>query len=93
MSWPSVRSRASLPNSFRKIELIAPEEISRATSQIAEAAYGITKEDLARSVCEIFGFERATEGMLAIVDNVISKMLDDGNLNMQGKFIVVETNI
>ena len=84
-----VRSRSSLPNLSRRLDLIAPEEIALATSNVTESSYGIGRENLAKQVCEVFGFARVTEGMTAVVDNVIAQMLADGRLVSQGPFLAL----
>ena len=87
-----VRSRSSLPDLSRRLELVAPEEIALAASHVTEAAYGMAKEELAKGVCELFGFARVTEQMLVVVDRVISQMLADGRLVTQGDFLTVPAN-
>ena len=84
-----VRSRSSLPNPSRRLELVAPEEIALAASHLTQSAYGMGREELAKKVCDLFGFARVTEGMTEIVDKVISQMLADGRLVAQGDFLAV----
>jgi very-short-patch-repair endonuclease len=85
----SVRSRASLPPSSRKLELVPPEEIGLAVILIAKESYGITRQELTNAVCELFGFTRITEGMLQVVDGIIEQLLGKGSLIKQGEFLAI----
>jgi very-short-patch-repair endonuclease len=88
----SIRTRALLPPSSRKLDLIPPEEIRLASILITESACGITKQELAGAVCELFGFARTTEGMVQVVDVVISELITRGSLVQQGEFLSVGKN-
>jgi very-short-patch-repair endonuclease len=86
---PHIRSREPLPVSSRQLEMIAPEEIALAALSLTKSSYGIGRQELSRGVCELFGFARVTEGMISVVDKVISRMLADGRLVAQGDLLEV----
>jgi len=50
-----IRSRASLPSSSRRLDLIAPEEIALAASNIAESAYGMGRMSSPRRSARLLG--------------------------------------
>ena len=83
------RTRDGLPNVSRKIELIAPEEIELVIKSVVESTYGIKQEEIASSVCKVFGFGRASAGMKEHVDQIIEKMLSQTKLVRQRDFVVI----
>ena len=52
----TVRDRGELPNTSRKLELIAPEEIQEAIKLIVSESLGIERKDLSHETCKLFGF-------------------------------------
>jgi len=85
---PIVRDRSNLPNSSRKIEFIAPEEVAAALIEVATMSHGISHEDIVTEACRLFGFARTTEAMLQYIEPIKKKLLRDGHLIEQGGFLV-----
>ena len=85
----TVRDRGELPNSSRKIELIAPEEIEVAIKQAVSDAFGIERADLALEVPKLFGIKRATAKIQQGVDKVVERLIEDGQLILQGDSLVI----
>ena len=92
MELLKIRSRLPLPNSSRKIQLIPPEEIALAIIEIIKASYGINRDMIPPEVCELFGFKRTTNDMIAYVDNLINKLLNEGKIIKNGKFLNLPRN-
>jgi hypothetical protein len=63
MDQPLVRNRSQLPATSKRLQIIAPEEISLAIKQVVTEAIAITEEDAANLVAKRFGFSRMTEEM------------------------------
>jgi very-short-patch-repair endonuclease len=87
MKQPKLRSRSGLPNASRKIRLIAPEEIELAISKVVTSSYGIQRDMIPNEVCELFGFKRTTSDMNAVVDHIVMKLLNDGRILEDGRYI------
>ena len=85
----TVRDRSELPNTSRKLELIAPEEIEVAIKQVVSAAFGIEREELVREVPKLFGIKRATANIQQGVDIVVERLIKDGKLIWQGDSLVI----
>ena len=83
-----VRDRSKLPNTSRKLELIAPEEIQEAIKLIVSESYGIEQNDLAHETCRLFGFKRVTPEMKQRVKSAINEMIKRGDLIEKGESLV-----
>jgi very-short-patch-repair endonuclease len=84
-----LRSRETLPDASRKLELIAPEEIAEAIEFVVKSSYGIERDAISPEVCQIFGFQRTTEGMSKIVNREIGKMISGRRLIEQGDYLTL----
>jgi len=80
MTTPPLRNRADLDGASRKLSLIAPEEIALAVQRVLEDAYGMSLEDLPRSVSRILGFERLTQEMKDHLDGQITALANEGKV-------------
>ena len=76
----TVRDRGELPNTSRKLELIASEEIQEAIKLIVSESLGIERKDLSHETCKLFGFKKVNEGMRQGVESVINEMVEHGKL-------------
>ena len=85
----TVRDRSELPNTSRKIEFIAPEEIEMAIKQVVSVAFGIEREELAREACKFFGFKSVSEDMRRSVDKVVEELIEKRQLIWQGDSLVI----
>ncbi len=85
-----VRDRSELPNTSRKLELIAPEEIQTAVKQLVSDAFGIEQDDLAREVCKLFGFKTVSANMRQKVNQIVNEMIEHGHLKQQGSSLLLD---
>ena len=76
----TVRDRSELPNTSRKWELIAPEEIEMSIRLVVSEAYGIDQDDLPHETCRLFGFKKVNSYMQDEVGSIIDKMVVHGKL-------------
>lgn len=69
-----LRSRSSLPNASRRLELIPPQEIELAIGQVIKSSYGMGQDEIPVEVARLFGFQRVTDRMRSIIESVMRKM-------------------
>jgi len=79
---PRVRDRSSLPDPFRKLERVAPEEIAEAVLAVGRASLGIDLHDVPVAVCRLLGFARTSEEMTEVVVSVTKKLASTGMLQI-----------
>jgi len=90
MGHPKLRSRVLIPSSYRKMELIAPEEIELAIQEVIKASYGIGMDELPGEVCRLFGFQRVTESMTSSVEKAVRRLLKEGEILEQGAYLALQ---
>ena len=84
-----VRDRCELPNTSRKLEFIAPEEIETAIKLIVSESYGIDRDDLLHTTCRLFGFKKVNGDMRQEVEVVINEMVERGELTDKAGSLVL----
>ncbi len=89
MTEPTLRDRSKLPVSFKKIELVAPEELAMAVRRVVVASYGIAFDDITAAAVKLLGFARVNSDMRSRVEPIISQMVTDGTLARQGDVLLV----
>ena len=87
----TVRDRGELPNTSRKLELIAPEEIQEAIKLIVSETCGIEQDDLPRATCRLFGFKKVNWDMQGEIEGIIYKMIEHGELTDKAGSLVLTT--
>lgn len=92
MKQPKLRSRASLPDASRRLNLIAPEEVALAVKDVALSSFGIQRDAIPNEVCSLLGFKRVTNHMRTCVECTIRNLVKDGALVIQGDYLVVSRN-
>ncbi|RYG45267.1 DUF3320 domain-containing protein, partial [bacterium] len=70
-----VRSRAALPASFKRLELVAPEEIAAALVRVVTSSFGIEPAEAFTLTAKTLGFDRTTSGMAARMQTVLETAL------------------
>lgn len=85
---PVVRDRSVLPASARKIDLIPPEEISLAITQVVSDSFGMTPEEIPSAASRLLGFARVSEDMRSRIEAHIRKMVKDGQLAEHGNHLI-----
>lgn len=86
----TVRDRGELPNTSRKLELIAPEEIHEAIKLIVSESLGIERKDLPKETCKLFGFKKVNESMQRDVEVKINEMIEHGELTDRAGSLVLD---
>lgn len=84
-----VRDRSDLPNASRKLELVAPEELSEAVVAVVRSAFGINLTDIPQAVCRLLGFGRTSEDMAALIDSLVRKLSNAGTLLVSGGHVTL----
>jgi len=73
MRTPIVRDRSKLPPAYKKLSLIAPEEIHEAIRQVVAASISITEEEAIALVAKSLGFARVTDEMRQTLSEAIGQ--------------------
>jgi hypothetical protein len=89
MTTPPVRDRSDLPQSAKKIEYVAPEEIHAAIEQAIRESYGVANDEVPIRACRLLGFFRVTDKMRAAVDKDRDALIDCGRLILKGGNVVL----
>jgi len=82
MTTPPLRNRLDLDGASRKLVLIAPEEIALAVERVLEDAFGMSVEELPKSVSRLLGFERLTQEMKDHLDGQVAALAARGRLSI-----------
>jgi very-short-patch-repair endonuclease len=88
MTAPALRDRSDLPQSVKKIEYVAPEEIQAAIERAVRDSYGLAPDDVASYSCRLLGFARITDEMRAVVDKQRDALTTAGRLFLKGDSLV-----
>ena len=84
MQLAVVRDRSKLPAAYRKLTLIAPEEIYEAIRQVVGSAIAITEQEAIPLVAKMLGFSRMTDEMRQQLSEAIGKTIQQGVLTFEG---------
>jgi very-short-patch-repair endonuclease len=87
---PVLRDRSDLPQSVKKIEYIAPEEICAALERVAQDSYGVAPGDIATGAGRLLGFARVTDEMRAVLETHRDFLISAGRLILKGESLVFE---
>ncbi|MBA2377124.1 MAG: DUF3320 domain-containing protein [Rubrobacter sp.] len=86
--WPPdmeeapLRDRSELPDSSKKPERVAPEEMEKAIEKVVHESFGMPKHEIPSPVLKLLlGFQRATEGSSSVVMERVEVMMKDGKLS------------
>lgn len=89
MEKPEIRDREGVDGISKKIEAIAPEEISEALYFVLSKEYGVPETDLIAQTARVVGYKRVTEEMGDYISKVIKKCKDSGHIIKKGdKFLL-----
>ena len=89
MESPPVRDRSGMPNSTRKIERVAPEEIAEALILVVERGIGVTPPDAVVNAARMLGYARVTENIKGPIETVIQGLLSGGRLREANGYLVL----
>ncbi len=87
----TVRDRSELPNTSRKFNLIAPEEIQEGIKLIVSESCGIEQDDLPRATCRLFGFKKVNREMQDEIEGIIHKLIERSELTDKAGSLVLTT--
>ncbi len=94
MEEAPMRDRSDLPDSSKKPERIAPEEIGKAVEKVVSESFGMRKEDIPPSVLKLLlGFKRTTRGASATIMEVVERMIGEGKLSEEGDHVSVADRV
>jgi superfamily I DNA and/or RNA helicase len=79
-----VRDRSKLPAAYRKLSLVAPEEITEAILQVIGGAISITEQEAIPLVAKLLGFSRVTDEMRQQLSEAIGKTIQTGLITFEG---------
>jgi len=88
MTVPPLRDRSDLPQSSKKIEYVAREEIRVAIERVARDSYGVAPDDVASGACRLLGFGRVTDEVRAVIDTQRDALIAAGSLVLRGESLV-----
>ncbi|ARA93107.1 hypothetical protein AWN76_007990 [Rhodothermaceae bacterium RA] len=83
-----IRDRSNLDPQYKKLELVAPDEIDAAIEQVVFLSHGSVEEDLPNEACNLLGFSRVTVEMRGIVVACINHLVKRGRLIRQNGMII-----
>jgi superfamily I DNA and/or RNA helicase len=84
METAIVRDRSKLPAAYRKLNLVAPEEIYEGIRQVVGGAISITEEEALPLVAKLLGFSRVTDEMRQELSEAIGKTIQAGTITFEG---------
>jgi hypothetical protein len=84
MQIPVVRDRSKLPAAYKKLSLIAPEEIYEAIREVVSASISITEEQAIPLVAKLLGFARVTDEMKQNLSEAIGQAIRCDIITHQG---------
>lgn len=84
MQTAMVRDRSKLPPAYKKLTLVAPEEIQEAIRQVVGGAIAINEQEAIPLVAKLLGFSRVTEDMKQQLSEAIGKTIQNDILTFEG---------
>jgi very-short-patch-repair endonuclease len=87
MTETKPRNRSQLPQSSKKLALIAPEEIAAATLHVVAGSYGIDPQEAPKAIGELLGFGRVSSDMRDGINVVIRNILRKKQLTEEGNHL------
>ncbi len=79
-----VRDRSKLPSAYKKLSLVAPEELYEAIHQVVGSAIAITEQEAVLLVAKLLGFSRVTDEMRQQLSEAVGKTIQNGVLTFEG---------
>ncbi len=84
MQTAVVRDRSSLPSVYKKISLVAPEELYEAIRQVVGGAISITEQETIPLLAKLLGFSRVTDEMKQQLSEAVGKTIQNNIITFQG---------
>lgn len=78
------RDRSNLPPAYKKLSLIAPEEIQDAIRQVVEGAISITEQETLPLIAKLLGFSRVTDEMKQQLSAAVGKAIQNNVITFEG---------
>jgi hypothetical protein len=89
MEVPVLRNRSNLPPASRRLQLIAPEELSLAVVKVVSDAVAIQPEPAVPFVARVLGFGRVTEEMRSSILDIIETCVANGLVIKEAEWLRV----
>lgn len=80
----TVRNREAFESSERKIEYVAPEELSSALLEIVRQSFSIDNASAISAALNLLGFGRATANISAAMQERLDSMINKGLIKLEG---------
>jgi hypothetical protein len=84
MQTAIVRDRSKLPASYKKLSLVAPEEIQEAIRQVVGDSIMISEQELVPLVARLLGFSRVTDEMKQQLSEAVGKAIQSDMITFEG---------
>ncbi len=88
MERPVVRDRSGLPQSHKKIDLVASQEVAEAIKIVAKRSLGIDRTDVAAEAARLLGFRSASKNIRTHIDRVVETLIKSGDIVTSGDQIM-----
>src|SRR5712671_3727446 len=83
-----VRSRGEVDsNTLRRPDILPPEEVKIAITQVVEENFGGERDQLAQAVARLFGFGSTSAQLREVVESSLADLLESGQLRLDGRLI------
>jgi hypothetical protein len=83
-----VRSRGEVEsNTLRKPEILPPEEVKVAITEVVQENYGAERDQLVQAVARLFGFGATSAQLREVVEGSLADLLDSGRLRLDGRLV------
>ncbi len=83
-----VRSRGEVDsNTLRRPEILPPEEIKAAITQVVADNFGAEHDQMAQAVARSFGFGSTSAQLREVVESTLADLLESGQLRLDGRLI------
>jgi len=83
-----VRNRSGVEsNTLRKPEILPPEEVRVAITEVVEENYGAERDQLVQAVARLFGFGSTSAQLREVVETALTDLLDAGRLRLEGRLV------
>jgi hypothetical protein len=72
---------------LRRPDILPPEEIKVAITQVVEENFGAERDQLAQAVARLFGFGSTSAQLREMVETALTDLLEAGQLRLDGRLI------
>ena len=91
MTAPAIRDRSEQSAPLKKVENIAPEEITEALKNIVKNSFSISIEEASKVAMDLFGIKRLTGGSAKCIKTIIDQNVKDGVFVLNDNFLSISS--